>query len=182
MAKQPQTKKLAKAKKPAGKTEPKFAGPGAGDKAPMFNLVTDGHGKVSLKDLLGKPVVLYFYPKDDTSGCTQEAIAFSRHLPAFRKLGASVIGVSKDSVESHDKFKSKHKLGVALGSDPDGATVESYGCWVEKSMYGRTYMGIDRSTFLIDAKGRISRVWRKVKVPGHAEEVLEALKTLASAS
>ncbi len=182
MAKQPKTKSLAKTKTPTAKTEPTFSGPGAGDKAPPFSLPTDGQGTVSLKDLLGKPVVLYFYPKDDTSGCTQEAIAFTQHLPKFRKLGASVIGVSKDSVESHDRFKTKHKLGIVLGSDPDGTIVQSYGCWVEKSMYGRKYMGIERATFLIDPKGRISRVWRKVKVPGHAEEVLEFLKGLSSAS
>ena len=182
MAKQPKTKSPAKAKTPTAKTEPAFSGPGAGDKAPPFSLPTDGKGAVSLKDLLGKPVVLYFYPKDDTSGCTQEAIAFTQHLPKFRKLGASVIGVSKDSVESHDKFKTKHKLGIVLASDPDGTVVQSYGCWVEKSMYGRKYMGIDRATFLIDPKGRISRIWRKVKVPGHTEEVLDALKALASSS
>jgi len=153
-----------------------------GSKAPNFSLATDGGGKVTLKDLLGKPIVLYFYPKDDTSGCTRQAIAFTELMPKFKRLGASVIGVSKDSVDSHDKFKNKHDLAVVLASDPEGKTVESYGCWVEKSMYGRKYMGIDRATFLIDAKGKISRVWRKVKVPGHAEEVLEALKSSAQSS
>lgn len=159
-----------------------LGGPDVGSKAPSFSLATDGGGKVTLKDLLGKPIVLYFYPKDDTSGCTREAIAFTELLPKFKRLGASVIGVSKDSVDSHDKFKNKHDLGIVLASDPDGVTVESYGCWVEKSMYGRKYMGIDRATFLIDAKGKISRVWRKVKVPGHAEEVLEALKSSTQSS
>jgi peroxiredoxin Q/BCP len=148
-----------------------------GDKAPPFTLPSDGGGKVSLKDLLGNPVVLYFYPKDDTSGCTREAIDFTGLLPKFRRKGAAIVGVSKDTVAAHDKFKTKHKLGVALGSDVDGKVVEAYGCWVEKSLYGRKYMGIERATFLIDAKGKISRIWRKVKVPGHAEEVLAALSS-----
>lgn len=153
-----------------------------GDKAPAFSLATDGGDLVSLKDLLGKPIVLYFYPKDDTSGCTREAIDFTALLPKFTRLGVRVIGVSKDSVESHAKFRSKHDLGIVLGTDPEGKVVESYGCWVEKSMYGRTYMGIERSTFLIDPKGKISRIWRKVKVPGHAEDVLAAAKSVANAS
>ncbi|MBU6156927.1 MAG: peroxiredoxin [Alphaproteobacteria bacterium] len=153
-----------------------------GDKAPAFSLATDGGERVSLKDLTGKPIVLYFYPKDDTSGCTREAVAFTALLPKFSRLGVAVIGVSKDSVESHAKFKAKHELGVVLGSDPDGKVVQSYGCWVEKSLYGRKYMGIDRSTFLIDPKGKISRIWRKVKVPGHAEEVLAAAKAMANPS
>lgn len=153
-----------------------------GDKAPSFSLATDGGGRISLKDLSGKPIVLYFYPKDDTSGCTREAVAFTGLLAKFNRLGVKVIGVSKDSIESHDKFKAKHDLGVVLGSDPDGNVVESYGCWVEKSLYGRKYMGIDRSTFLIDPKGKISRIWRKVKVPGHAEDVLEAAKAMANPS
>jgi peroxiredoxin Q/BCP len=153
-----------------------------GDKAPAFSLATDGDDRISLKDLLGKPIVLYFYPKDDTSGCTREAIAFTALLPKFRRLGASVIGVSKDSVASHDKFKTKHDLEIVLGSDPEGKVVESYGCWVEKSLYGRKYMGIDRSTFLIDPKGKISRIWRKVKVPGHAEDVLAAVQNLEKSS
>jgi peroxiredoxin Q/BCP len=153
-----------------------------GDKAPSFSLATDGGGRISLKDLSGKPIVLYFYPKDDTSGCTREAVAFTGLLAKFNRLGVKVIGVSKDSIESHDKFKAKHDLGVVLGSDPDGKVVESYGCWVEKSLYGRKYMGIDRSTFLIDPKGKISRIWRKVKVPGHAEDVLDAAKAMANPS
>jgi len=149
-----------------------------GDKAPSFSLECDGAKKVSLKDFSGKPIVLYFYPKDDTPGCTKEAIDFTASSSALRKLGATIIGVSKDSVASHDKFKKKHKLAVVLASDPEGKVIESYGAWVEKSMYGRTYMGIERSTFLIDGKGRLAKIWRKVKVPGHAEEVLAAAKEL----
>lgn len=153
-----------------------------GDKAPALSLATDGGGRISLKDLSGKPIVLYFYPKDDTSGCTREAVAFTALLPKFSRLGVQVVGVSKDSVESHAKFKAKHDLSVVLASDPDGKVVQSYGCWVEKSLYGRKYMGIDRSTFLIDPKGKIARIWRKVKVPGHAEEVLAAAKAMANPS
>lgn len=149
-----------------------------GSSAIAFTLETDGGDKVSLKEFAGKPVVLYFYPKDDTSGCTKEALDFTANASAFKKLGTTVIGVSKDSVVSHDKFKKKHKLNLILASDPEGKTIESYGSWVEKSMYGRKYMGIDRSTFLIDGKGKIARIWRKVKVPGHVEEVLEALRSL----
>ncbi|MFN9357203.1 MAG: peroxiredoxin [Alphaproteobacteria bacterium] len=153
-----------------------------GDKAPALSLATDGGGRISLKDLTGKPIVLYFYPKDDTSGCTREAVAFTALLPKFSRLGVQVVGVSKDSVESHAKFKAKHDLSVVLASDPDGKVVQSYGCWVEKSLYGRKYMGIDRSTVLIDPKGKIARIWRKVKVPGHAEEVLAAAKAMANPS
>jgi peroxiredoxin Q/BCP len=153
-----------------------------GDKAPALSLATDGGGRVSLKDLKGKPIVIYFYPKDDTSGCTRQAVAFTALLPKFSRLGVQVVGVSKDSIESHAKFKAKHDLSVVLASDPDGKVVQSYGCWVEKSLYGRKYMGIDRSTFLIDPKGKIARIWRKVKVPGHAEEVLAAAKAMANPS
>ncbi len=149
-----------------------------GDKATNFSLAVDGGGILSLKDFSGKPLVLYFYPKDDTSGCTKQAIDFSTSIAKFKKLGAAVLGVSKDSLLSHDKFKSKHKLKVSLGSDPEGKLIESYGVWVEKSMYGRKYMGIERSTFLIDGKGRIYRIWRKVKVSGHVEEVFAALQAL----
>ncbi|MBI1239656.1 MAG: redoxin domain-containing protein [Alphaproteobacteria bacterium] len=149
-----------------------------GSAAPAFTLSSDGGGTVSLKDFKGKALVLYFYPKDDTSGCTKEAIGFSAAKSAFAKAGATVIGVSKDSVQSHDKFKAKHDLTVTLASDPEGETIARYGAWVEKSMYGRKYMGIERSTFLIDPKGRIARIWRKVKVPGHVEAVLEAAKAL----
>ena len=149
-----------------------------GSSAIAFALDADGGGKVALKDFSGKPLVLYFYPRDDTSGCTREALDFTASSAAFKKLGATVIGVSKDSVAAHDKFKKKHKLSVILASDPVGKTIESYGSWVEKSMYGRKYMGIDRSTFLIDGKGKIAQIWRKVKVPGHVEEVLEAIRAM----
>ena len=150
-----------------------------GDKAPDFTMPTDGGGKASLKALKGRPVVLYFYPKDDTSGCTAEACAFRDSLPDFSKLDATVIGVSRDSVESHEKFKQKHDLSFPLASDSDGKVTEAYGVWTEKSMYGRKYMGIERSTFLIDKNGVIRNIWRKVKVPGHAEDVLQALEALS---
>lgn len=149
-----------------------------GAKAPAFSLAADGGGKVALKDYAGKTLILYFYPKDDTSGCTRQAIDFTAALPQFKKAGAAVLGVSKDTVAAHDKFKVKHNLKVALGSDPDGAMVQAYGVWVEKSMYGRKYMGIDRSTFVIDGSGVIRRIWRKVKVPGHIDEVLAAVREL----
>ena len=150
----------------------------AGDSAPDFDLPTDGAGRASLAGLKGKKVVLYFYPKDDTSGCTSEAKAFTEAAEGFAKAGATVIGVSKDSVLSHEKFKAKYDLNFPLGADVDGKTVEAYGVWVEKSMYGRKYMGIERATFLIDPQGKIARVWRKVKVPGHAAEVLAAAQAL----
>jgi thioredoxin-dependent peroxiredoxin len=149
-----------------------------GDPAPDFALPTDGGGRTSLKDLAGKPVVLYFYPKDDTSGCTAEAIAFSGLKPEFDSAGAAVIGVSPDSAASHDRFKAKHNLAVALAADPERSAIEAYGVWKEKSMYGRKYFGVERSTFLIGRDGRIAKVWRKVKVPKHAEEVLKAVKEL----
>jgi peroxiredoxin Q/BCP len=149
-----------------------------GDKAPDFALPTDGGGKLSLSKLKGKKVILYFYPKDDTSGCTAEACGFRDNLPKFGKTDAVVIGVSRDSVASHDKFKNKHELPFTLASDEDGKVCEAYGTWVEKSMYGRKYMGIERATFLIDDKGVIRNVWRKVKVGGHVEEVLAAAKAI----
>lgn len=149
-----------------------------GKKAPVFSLPTDGGGKIALKDFAGRTLVLYFYPKDDTSGCTAEAIAFSAEMESFAKAGAVVVGVSRDSVAKHDKFKAKHGLTLTLASDEEGAMVERYGVWVEKSMYGRKYMGIDRSTFVIDAKGVVRHVWRKVKVPGHVAEVLAAVQGL----
>jgi thioredoxin-dependent peroxiredoxin len=149
-----------------------------GSRAPAFSMKTDGGGKVSLSELKGKNVVLYFYPKDDTSGCTAEACGFRDKLPAFKKLDAVVIGVSRDSVESHDKFKKKYDINFALGSDESGKVTEAYEVWVEKSMYGRKYMGIERATFLIDSKGVIRGLWRKVKVPGHVEEVAKAIKQL----
>jgi peroxiredoxin Q/BCP len=147
-----------------------------GDKAPDFNLATDGGGQISLSKLRGKKVVLYFYPKDDTSGCTAEACGFRDSFANFGKSDAVVIGLSRDSVASHDKFKKKHELPFALASDEEGKVCEAYGTWVEKSMYGRKYMGIERATFLIDEKGLIRNIWRKVKVPGHVEEVLAAAK------
>jgi peroxiredoxin Q/BCP len=150
-----------------------------GDKAPAFDMPTDGGGQVSLASLAGKTAILYFYPKDDTSGCTKEACDFRDNLPAFSRAKATVIGVSRDSVASHDKFKKKHELPFLLASDADGRASEAYGTWVEKSMYGRKYMGMERSTFLIDGKGVIRGIWRKVKVPGHVAEVLKAAKHLA---
>ena len=150
----------------------------AGDKAPPFALSADAGGKVSLSGLRGKTIVLYFYPKDDTSGCTAEAIAFSADAKTFNKAGAVVIGVSKDSVASHDKFKAKHKLAVTLAADEDTKIAQAYGVWVEKSMYGRRYMGMERATFLIDGKGVIRKIWRKVKVPGHSADVLDSAKAL----
>jgi peroxiredoxin Q/BCP len=149
-----------------------------GTKAPDFTLPRDGGGEVSLSDLAGRPVVLYFYPRDDTSGCTKEAVAFTELMPEFEAAGAAVLGVSKDSVAKHDKFRDKHDLKVTLLSDDDSDVCERYGVWVEKSMYGKTYMGIERSTFLIDGTGTVREVWRKVKVPGHAEKVLETVKAL----
>jgi peroxiredoxin len=152
-----------------------------GSPAPDFDLPADGGGRARLKDYAGRTVVLYFYPKDDTSGCTKEAIGFTEQAKAFAAKGAVVIGVSKDSVASHDKFKAKYDLSLVLAADPDGAVVERYGAWVQKSMYGRSYMGIDRSTFVIDGQGVIRRVWRKVKIPGHVAEVLGTVSEIASA-
>ncbi|MCV2864234.1 peroxiredoxin [Albidovulum sediminicola] len=149
-----------------------------GDLAPDFTLPRDGGGTVSLADHAGKPVVLYFYPKDDTPGCTTEALDFTRLAPDFAAAGATVIGLSKDTVAAHDKFCRKHGLGIVLASDAEGDTCERYGVWVEKNMYGRTYMGIERSTLLIGPDGRIARIWPKVKVKGHAEQVLAALQAL----
>ena len=148
------------------------------DKAPDFSLPTDGNGKVSLSKLKGKKVILYFYPKDDTSGCTAEACGFRDSLPKFGKSDAVVIGISRDSVASHDKFKKKYDLPFTLASDEDGKVCEAYGTWAEKSMYGRKYMGIERATFLIDPKGAIRNIWRKVKVTGHVDEVLAAVRAL----
>jgi peroxiredoxin Q/BCP len=150
----------------------------AGDKAPDFTLPTDGNGRVALAALEGRPVVLYFYPKDDTSGCTAEACAFRDSFPDFGSVKAEVIGISRDSVASHDKFKKKHELPFVLAADEDGKVCESYGVWVEKSMYGRKYMGIERATFLVDKGGIVRQVWHKVKVPGHAAEVLKAVRAL----
>lgn len=150
----------------------------AGDKAPTFKLATAKDETLSPEALKGHPFVLYFYPKDDTSGCTKEAIAFSENLKKFEKLGVAVIGVSKDSLESHEKFRAKYKLKINLGSDPETKVAKAYGVWVEKSMYGRKYMGMERATFLVDGRGVIQQAWRKVKVPGHVEDVLKAAKSL----
>jgi peroxiredoxin Q/BCP len=147
-----------------------------GDPAPLFDLPTAGGGRVSLAGLKGKRVVLYFYPKDDTPGCTQEALSFTENAKAFAAAKTVVIGVSRDSVAKHDKFATKHGLTVILASDEDGSTCEAYGVWGEKTLYGRKFMGIERSTFLIDAKGRLAHVWRKVRVPGHVEDVLKEVK------
>ncbi|MCF4164514.1 peroxiredoxin [Zavarzinia compransoris] len=153
-------------------------GPVAGDMAPDFTLPTGGGGEVSLAGLSGRKVVLYFYPKDDTPGCTTEAKDFTAMAADFEAAGTTVVGVSRDSIAAHDKFTRKHELSVVLGADTDGTVTEAYGVWVEKMNYGKTYMGIERATFLIDATGRIARVWRKVKVKGHAEAVLEAARAL----
>ena len=150
-----------------------------GDPAPDFELPTESGEKLKLAKLKGKPVVVYFYPKDDTSGCTLEAKDFSAMAAQFQKAGVAVIGVSPDSVESHRKFQKKYDLKVQLAADEDKAVATAFGVWVEKSIYGRKYMGVERSTFLIDKKGRIARSWRKVRVPGHAAEVLEAAKEIA---
>ena len=150
----------------------------SGDRAPAFRIATDGGETVSSAGLKGSPYVVYFYPKDDTSGCTKEAIAFSAALPKFRKLGLDVLGVSRDSVESHAKFRKKHKLKLALGSDPETKMAKDWGVWIKKSLYGREYMGVERATFLVNAKGVIAQAWHKVKVPGHVEAVLEAAKSL----
>jgi peroxiredoxin Q/BCP len=149
-----------------------------GDRAPAFKLMTDDRGEISTTSLKGEPFVLYFYPKDDTSGCTKEAIGFSEAKKKFDTAGVPVIGVSKDNLNSHKKFRTKHKLKISLGSDPELETANAYGVWIEKSMYGRKYMGMDRATFLVDAKGVIREVWRKVKVPGHVEAVLAAAREL----
>lgn len=151
-----------------------------GDPAPPFKLPTAGGGAVSLAGLKGKRVVVYFYPKDDTPGCTQEALSFTENAKAFARANTEVVGISRDSVAKHDKFAAKHGLAVRLASDEDGKVCEAYGVWVEKSLYGRTYMGIERATFLIDEKGRIHHVWRKVRVPGHVEDVLKVVKTMGA--
>lgn len=149
-----------------------------GDKAPDFTMPTDGGGEVSLAALKGKAVVLYFYPRDDTPGCTKEACGFRDALPDFSGVNAEIIGVSRDTVAKHDKFKAKYELPFILGADETGAVTEAYGVWVEKNMYGRKSMGIERATYLIDGDGVIRGIWRKVKVPGHVEAVLEAAKGL----
>lgn len=149
-----------------------------GAPAPGFDLPRDGGDRVALSDLEGKKVVLYFYPKADTSGCTKQALGFTENAAAFEAAGAVVLGVSKDPVKKLDKFRDKHELGVTLLSDEGGDLCERYGVWVEKSMYGKKYMGIERATYLIDGDGKVRQIWRKVKVPGHVEAVLDAVKAL----
>ena len=149
-----------------------------GDKAPALTLPVSGGGEPSLAKLKGKPVVVYFYPKDNTSGCTKEAQDFQSAMAKFKKAGAEVIGISKDSVVSHDKFTAKFDLSFPLLADTEGKACEAFGTWVEKSLYGRKYMGIERATFVIDAKGVVRHVWRKVKVPGHVDQVLAAVQSL----
>lgn len=149
-----------------------------GDKAPDFTMNRDGEGTVSLADYKGKNLILYFYPKDDTPGCTKQACGFQENLPDFSGANAEILGVSKDSVKRHDKFKTKYDLEFPLGSDEDGVVCEAYGVWVEKMNYGRKYMGIERSTFLIDGDGKIVNIWRKVRVKDHVEKVLDAVKAL----
>ncbi len=152
--------------------------PQTGDIAPDFTLPQDSGDPVTLSTLRGAPVVLFFYPKDNTPGCTKEAIAFTENLAEFTKSGAKVFGVSKDSLKKHENFRCKHDLEVALLSDAETTVCEDYGVWVEKNMYGRKYMGIERATFLIATDGTVAQVWRKVKVPGHVEAVLEAVRAL----
>lgn len=147
-----------------------------GDKAPDFTLPTDNDGEISLSQFKGQKVVLYFYPKDDTPGCTKESCSFNENLSAFNKMNAQVIGLSKCSVKKHNKFKEKYGLQFPLASDENSDVCEKYGTWVEKSMYGRKYMGIDRSTFLIDENGKIAHIWRKVKVPGHIEDIMSVME------
>ena len=149
-----------------------------GDAMPAFDLLTDGGGSISSDGLQGKPYVLYLYPKDDTPGCTKEAQGFTAKKAEFAAAGVEIIGLSKDDVASHDKFKKKYDLDLTLASDSEGKLVEALGAWVEKSMYGKKYMGIERTTFLIDGAGWIARIWPKVKVPGHVEEVLDAVRGL----
>lgn len=149
-----------------------------GDQAPGFTLPTNGGGKVSLQEYLGKKVVLYFYPKDNTQTCTIEAVDFSQSLSAFQKADTVVIGVSPDSVKSHDKFCAKHDLGIILAADEDKASIESYSVWAQKQMFGVQYMGVVRTTFLIGADGRIARIWDKIKIKGHVEDVLAAARAL----
>ena len=153
-----------------------FAGPQIGDTAPAFKLEISGDKHISMADFKGKKVVFYFYPKDDTPGCTKQAQGFRDLKGEFDKAGAEIIGISKCSIKKHDKFAEKYDLNFTLGSDENGTVCESYGTWVEKSMYGKKYMGIERATFLIDESGAIAKIWRKVKVPGHVEEVLESVQ------
>ena len=151
-----------------------------GDMAPDFDLPTDGGGRFRLNEHRGRPVVVYFYPKDDTSGCTKQAIAFSERKGDFDEIQTIIVGISPDDERRHDKFKEKHGLSITLAADEDKAVAEAYGVWAEKSMYGRKYMGVDRSTFLVDRDGVIAKVWRGVKVPGHVDEVLDTARLIAA--
>ena len=151
-----------------------------GDAAPDFDLPTDGGGRFRLSGQRGRPVVLYFYPKDDTSGCTKEAMEFSAKKAAFDEMETLILGISPDDERSHDRFKAKYGLAITLAADAEKRAAEAYGVWVEKSMYGRKYMGVDRSTFVIDRNGVVAKIWRNVKVPGHVEEVLEVVRLVAS--
>lgn len=155
------------------------SGPDAGQTAPDFDLPAAGGGRLRLADFRGRTLVLYFYPKDDTSGCTREAMDFQALRKDFEAAGATIVGMSPDPEKSHDRFRAKHGLDFDLASDPEKETLQAYGVWKEKSMYGRKYMGVERSTFLIDGQGVVRNVWRNVKVPGHAEAVLEAARSLA---
>ncbi|CAN7640844.1 thioredoxin-dependent thiol peroxidase [Rhizobium sp. LjRoot30] len=148
----------------------------AGDTAPDFDLPGNGGARLTLQQFRGKPLVLYFYPKDDTQSCTIEAVSFSEHKEAFAAAGASIVGISPDSPKRHDNFVKKYTLGIPLAADEEKSVISAYGLWKEKSMYGRSYMGVERTTFLIDTEGVIARVWNKVKVKGHVEEVLEAVR------
>ncbi len=149
-----------------------------GDEAPDFELESDGGEIIRLSALKGKPVIVYFYPKDDTSGCTKQAVAFTEKFEDFARLGVHIIGVSPDSAACRDKFKAKHKLTIQLAADTQKTACEAYGVWKEKSMYGRKYMGVERSTFLIGADGKILHIWRKVRVPGHVDDVLDIFQSV----
>jgi peroxiredoxin Q/BCP len=157
---------------------PNQATPREGDAAPPFDLPGSNGERIALRSFAGKKLALYFYPKDDTSGCTKEAIEFSGLVAEFAKVGTAIVGVSPDSPAKHDKFRAKYELAIPLASDETKQMLEAYGVWVEKSMYGRKYMGVERTTFLIGTDGKIMKIWRKVKVPGHAEAVLTAAKTV----
>jgi peroxiredoxin Q/BCP len=180
VAKRPNKTSSNKAAKPAAAKTPKKTVelPASGSKAPAFSLPRDGGSTVALADFAGKKLVLYFYPRADTSGCTKEAIDFSRLRGDFSRAGTEIVGVSADPVAAQDKFKAKHKLSIALGSDEKHRMLEAYGVWQEKSLYGRKFLGIVRTTFLIGADGRIAKVWPRVSVAGHADEVLAAAKAL----
>lgn len=151
-----------------------------GDTAPDFDLPTDGGGRIRLSDHRGNPVVVYFYPKDDTSGCTAQALAFSERKGEFDEMQTAIVGISPDTEKQHDRFKEKHGLSITLAADEEKTAAEAYGVWVEKSMYGRKYMGVDRSTFLVDRDGVIAKIWRGVKVPGHVDDVLDTARLIAA--